>query len=220
MAPVMYLIPGLGVDERLFFRQKTCGLPIKIINWKTPHKNETLESYARRMAEEIPVTDAPVVLGGVSFGGMMAVEISKYINVHKLILISSIKTAEELPLTIRIWRYLPVYKLLPGSFLKKLGQWGKRIFGKMNSQESKIFTEMVACADPSYIRWAIHQIVRWQNSVYPKNIIHIHGTGDLIFPACCIREPWIPIEKGSHIMIVTAAEKINSILEKECRDIV
>ena len=39
------------------------------LEWMLPSKDETLESYARRMCEKVDNTD-PVLLG-VSFGGML-----------------------------------------------------------------------------------------------------------------------------------------------------
>ena len=218
MTPKVYFISGLGADHRLFIKQIEAGIPLTVIPWKIPYLNESLTSYVNRMAEEIPVSKEPVILGGVSFGGIIAVELSKVVKAEKIILVSSIKTSEELPVHIRLWKYFPMYKLLPGTLFKKAGYWARMVFGTMNKEESAIFSRMVSDANPVFIKWAIHQVVNWENKVYPSNTVHIHGTRDLIFPFLKLKPPVIPVQKGTHIMIITSADEVNMILKKECKD--
>jgi pimeloyl-ACP methyl ester carboxylesterase len=211
----IYFISGLGADHRLFERQVKAGIPLIILPWKIPFQHESIQSYAKRMTEEIPPSSVPVILGGVSFGGMIAIEMSKHIKVEKVILISSIKTSKELPLHIRCWKYFPIYQLLGGNFIKRTGFLIRYLFGKMNEEEIKLFLDMVKDANPVFIKWAVHQITTWQNTNYPSNTIHIHGTSDFIFPMHNLQGPLIKIAGGTHIMITTLSEKINPILEKE-----
>ena len=70
-----------------------------------PLDNEALEDYALRMTQYIVHENA--VLLGVSFGGVLVQEMSKHIKVRKLIIVSSVKSASELP------RHMLVSKKLP-----------------------------------------------------------------------------------------------------------
>lgn len=203
-----YFISGLGADQRLFSMQFKEGIPLKVISWKRPAKGESLEDYAKRMAADIP-KDKPVIIGGVSFGGMIALEVSKHVNAEKIILISSIKSYKELPFRIKIWKYIPIYKLVTGRLVKRMGIVFKFIFGKMSGNQTRIFEEMVIDSDEEFISWAIRTIVNWNKEYDFKNIVHIHGTNDLIFPIGRLNEPVIKIPKGSHIMVVTMADRIN-----------
>lgn len=210
-----YFISGLGADERLFKNQLEAGLPIIPIPWKVPLKNESIESYAQRMAIEIPQGEK-VILGGVSFGGIMAIEMSKYVQIEKLILISSIKSYKELPWTIKMWKYFPIYKLTTSWIIQKLGLMARFIFGNMNKQEKKLFSDMFMHTSPEFIKWSIPQIINWKNEYKEKKIIHIHGTSDLIFPIHLIKEPIIRIKRGSHVMVFTN-RRINEILKEELK---
>ena len=84
----IYCISGLGADEKAFAKIKVPGYALQHLLWLTPEKDEALEAYAKRMAKQIP--DANPILMGLSFGGMLCIEIAKLIPVEKVILISSI----------------------------------------------------------------------------------------------------------------------------------
>ena len=89
----IYFMPGLGANSKIF---EHISLPkdrfdIHLLEWKIPvSKDESIQDYAQRMAEEIKHQN-PVLLG-VSFGGVLVQEIAKIIAVEKVILVSSIKS--------------------------------------------------------------------------------------------------------------------------------
>jgi len=108
---IIYCISGLGVDERAFSNLRIDGYQLKVIQWIEPLKNETLYRYAKRMSEEID-TENPILMG-LSFGGMMCIEIAKQIPVSKVIIISSIKSSLELPTWMKTVAWLKLNKILP-----------------------------------------------------------------------------------------------------------
>ena len=71
---------------------------------------ETLAQYAQRIVQRI--TAPRPMLVGLSFGGMVAVEIAKILPVEKVILISSAKTRDELPPSYRFLGKLHLHKFL------------------------------------------------------------------------------------------------------------
>lgn len=85
----IYVFSGLGVDKRVYDNIDFGTLDVEFIDWIEPLKNESLESYAFRISKKI--TEENPILIGLSFGGMLAAEISKIINVKKIILIASAK---------------------------------------------------------------------------------------------------------------------------------
>jgi hypothetical protein len=129
----VYFISGLGADHRLFEKQIQAGINLNILPWKIPFKNETLQSYAKRMSEEIKDKNK-FIIGGVSLGGIVAIEISKILKPEKVILISSVKSSKEIPFYIRMLKYFPIYKILPGRLIKKQGMLLSFIFGKMDKE--------------------------------------------------------------------------------------
>ncbi|MCP1996093.1 alpha/beta hydrolase [Flavobacterium sp. HSC-61S13] len=110
----IYILSGLGVDRRVFDRIDFGNLNPEFIDWIETIYNESLADYAKRMVQLIP--DENPILIGLSFGGMVAIEISKIIQTEKLILIASAKTKYELPLLYRIAVILKLNKLIPTFF--------------------------------------------------------------------------------------------------------
>jgi pimeloyl-ACP methyl ester carboxylesterase len=69
--PRLLLLPGLGADAQLFEPQRKVFPELEVVPWLEPRSKESLEDFGRRMAESADL-DGEVVLGGVSFGGMVA----------------------------------------------------------------------------------------------------------------------------------------------------
>ena len=74
-------------------------------------QRNNLEHYGTRLLDQ--VTTAKPILIGLSFGGLMAVEVAKQIDVEKTILIASAKTKNEVPFYYRFAGHLGLHKLLP-----------------------------------------------------------------------------------------------------------
>lgn len=74
----LYLIGGLGADERVF-KYLNINVKTQIINWILQEPNEELKSYAKRLTEQINKNEEFAILG-VSFGGIIAIEMAKFIR--------------------------------------------------------------------------------------------------------------------------------------------
>ncbi|UOQ78973.1 hypothetical protein MUN84_10870 [Hymenobacter sp. 5516J-16] len=70
--------------------------PAQVLLWPTPEPDETLPHYAARMAARIPL-EAEGLLVGVSFGGVVGLEINRLRPRLRTVLISSIPDASCLP---------------------------------------------------------------------------------------------------------------------------
>jgi len=200
---VLYLIPGQGGDERLFE---------KIIEFKNPDEDETMSQYARRLSAQID-TNMAFSLVGVSLGGMIAVEMSKFLEPEKLIIISSAKTKDELPPKIRWSKYLGLHKILGGNFYKRITNLGRPLFEPDSRKNQEVFTAMINDKDPLFMQRAVNCVLNWDNTEYRKDIIHIHGSKDHVIPIRNVKNP-IRIENGSHMMVLTEGEKISKVLAK------
>ena len=113
-----YFISGLGADKTIF---RNIRIPASIepvyIEWIEAKKNETLASYAHRISACIDTTE-PFILVGLSFGGMIAVEISKLYKPYKLILISSIPGIQDLPKLYKWAGKLHLQKIIMGVYVR------------------------------------------------------------------------------------------------------
>jgi pimeloyl-ACP methyl ester carboxylesterase len=207
----IYCISGLGADEGAFERLNINGCCLHFLKWILPVPNESLSSYASRMTGQIK-EDRPVILG-LSFGGMIAVEMAKQIAVEKLILISTVKTSNEIPRWMRIAGTLNLHKLIPIKTNRFTEKADDRRMGIETDEEKNFVDYYRKKADRKYIDWAIDQILNWRNSWVPENTFHIHGEHDRMFPLRNIQATHV-IKNGTHIMILNRAQEISECIEQ------
>ena len=180
---------------------------MNFIEWIIPLKNETIEDYAKRMSKDIDITK-PVILIGMSFGGIMVQEISKLIDVEKIIIISSVKSRNELPKLYKVSSALSLHKLIPSVFFHNDKLLAKILFGKNSASILKSMNRYFTVKDLRYSRWAMDKVVNWKQKKYAKNLLHLHGTKDSVFPSKFITNATF-IKGGTHLMIFTRAGELN-----------
>jgi len=210
----IYFISGLGADERAFQHLQQNGITGKHIRWVTPRKHENLRDYCARLTDQID-TRSGIILVGVSFGGIVAQEISKLIAVDKVIILSSIKSANECSWRLNLARTLGLYKLAPSRFLK----WTNLLacdyyFSIRTKADRQLLHMIIRDIDSSFMKWAVAELMQWKGDAANLAVVHIHGDKDRIFPIGRIRNA-ITIAGGSHFMVVNRAKEIAAIIEKE-----
>lgn len=210
MLPV-YCISGLGADERVYSQLQLSGCELHFIKWIAPLKNESIESYAQRLA--LQITHKEPVLMGVSFGGMLAVEIGKIISCKKIILISSIKTAKELPLWMKLTGQLQLNKLIQLKRKESIFSSIEYYFlGPETAKEKQLMKDFKKNTDTMYINWAIDKILNWKNKTELKNIVHLLGAKDKFFSVKRSKPDYI-IAEGTHFMVYNRAAEISAIIQ-------
>lgn len=213
----IYCISGLGADHRVFENLKCEGFELRPVQWLKPEKLESIEQYAERMTRQIK--DREPVLLGLSFGGMMAIQISRIIPIQKLIIVSSVKHKDELPAWMKMSGRFKLDGLLPKKQigevkpLRLLRPIQDYFLGVTNERERIIANEFRDSVEPDYLRWSLHQVLNWRNEDVPEDIIHIHGDRDHIFPISSKLKPTHIIRGGGHFMIMNRCREIKEILE-------
>ena len=216
--PQLYFLAGLGFDERIFSNLQLENCHINYINWLEPETNETLENYVIRMSQQIPQNDNPIILIGHSFGGIIIQQISKFLKAEKVIIISSIKSKEEMPITLKFFKYVPLYKYFNKKLILKSFPVWARAFGYNSEKGRNLFVHMISNCTDNYFKWAMDKIVNWNGNDNSNKIIHIHGTRDKTFPIKRIKDPII-IPDGSHFMVFSKAEEVSEVLNKVIKTI-
>lgn len=207
----VYFLSGLGADEKAFQALELPDVEPIHLNWIPPLKKESIEAYAKRMAERITEPD-PVIIG-LSFGGMMAIEIAKLIPVKKLILISSAKGKQELPPYFTICSHIPFHKILPLRIMSMNEKAMFYIFGTRTAEQKKNLVSIINNSITGFNKWAIDRIVNWNNNKLPANLTHIHGNADKLLPYQFVKADYT-IDNGGHFMIVNQAKEISVLLQK------
>lgn len=207
----IYFMPGLAASSKIFRYIKLPEMyTIHYLEWLIPHsKNESLQQYAKRMTEFI--TESSPVLVGVSFGGIIVQEMSKIIAVKKVIIISSIKNKHELPPHLKLVKKTKIYKLLPYQLIANISDLAPYAIGKMAKFKAKLYKTYLSVRNKTYLNWGVYQVLHWQQFKNLPNVVHIQGTKDTVFPIQNITD-CIPIEGGTHIMILNKSKKINELI--------
>jgi pimeloyl-ACP methyl ester carboxylesterase len=207
----VYCISGLGADERIFSKLNVPEAEFIYLRWFTPEKEESIAAYASRMKEQVGPVEDPVFMG-VSFGGMMAIELTKYYTAATVVLISSVKSRKELPTWMKWVSLLGLYRLVPSRSKGRFRTIGRGFLGEESEEEIRLSDEFRQNIDPAYLYWSIKQIVSWKNSWRPPGLYHIHGSKDKTFPLRRIEATHV-IPGGGHFMVMNRGKEVSAILQ-------
>ena len=154
----VYFMPGLAASSAIF---EKIELPeaifeMHLLEWILPVANESIQSYAKRMAQLVHHQE--VVLIGVSFGGILVQEMAAFLQVKKVIIISSVKCNQEFPMHFKIAKTTKAYKLLPTSLLLNIENLAKFSFG----DSAVVFLQLNAsCCSFSSSRLNLDKGITW-----------------------------------------------------------
>jgi pimeloyl-ACP methyl ester carboxylesterase len=203
----IYCLSGLGADERIFSRINFHNNNVTFIRWIAPVKGESIQHYAERLSTQ--VTDPEPVLIGLSFGGMMCIEISRVIKVKAIILISTVKNYHQLPWWMIIAGTLNLHKLVRLQSYSWLAPLQNYTLGVESKEELTLVKEYRRNIDRHYLNWAVNAILKWRSTKLYCDTYHIHGGRDRIFPLQKVK-PDIIVPTGGHLMIFNRSEEVNS----------
>ncbi|MGY0408386.1 MAG: alpha/beta hydrolase [Polaribacter sp.] len=209
----IYFIPGLAAGPEIFEHLELDSekYTFHYLKWIKPiDLKEDVSNYANRMSHQI--TEENAVLVGVSFGGIMAQEMAKFVKPKKVIIISSVKNQGELPKKFKIAKFTKIYTFFPTKIVANFEEYAQYFVGKSLKKKAEIYQKYLSERNEKYLKWSIHNILKW-NTIKPvENIIHIHGTKDRVFPIKYIKNA-IEIKDGTHSIILTKAKKISEIID-------
>lgn len=205
----VYLFSGLGADSTIFMNLKLPGYRKVYINWIPALPNETITEYAGRIKSQITVENPDII--GLSFGGIVAVEVSKQLNVDKMVLISSVRTRRELNRKQFFFMKLGLYRIIPGALIQRTNFLTYQYFGARSQNDKTTLTNLLKQTDVTFFRWALKSIAYWDNTSAPERTIQIHGTADRVITGRRVH-PDYRIKGGGHLMVFNKADTISKII--------
>jgi len=207
----VYFMPGMAANSSIFEYIKLPEDQFKIhyLDWTLPEKGMNIISYAEKMCTLI--THQNPVLLGVSFGGILVQEMAKIIAVRKVIIVSSVKSKNELPKRMLFARYTSIHRLLPTGLVNNVELLAKYAFGETVTKRLALYEKYLSIRDKFYIDWCIHEMVNWSQAIPSQHVIHIQGAKDAVFPIANIKQ-CIIVPNGSHTIIIHRAKWFNKHL--------
>lgn len=185
------MTPTARVFDRLAPLLPNCT----VVDWIPPRAEDSVASYAQRLVAEVALGDC--FLGGVSFGGIVALEVARLIHPKTCFLISSVRSPKHLP----PWFRLPAC-LADTRVLAAAGHFAASVPKRVRSGATVRMAKL-AGDDGAWYRWAASAVLRWTpGHEPPPRVCHIHGAADRTFP---IRytSPDIVIPGGGHVLPAT-----------------
>lgn len=155
--------------------------------------------------------DNPVLMG-LSFGGMISIEIAKLIPTQKVILISSIQSKWQIPRWLRLAGKLQLDKIIPLRPYKIIEPIQNSRMGVTTKEDIEMVNRFRKNTPQVYLDWAIHQILNWENEWQPPSLFHIHGDNDKILPIKKLKPTFI-IKNAGHFMIMNRTAEVNDCLK-------
>lgn len=207
--PIVYLLPSLGADKRIFQFLNVPSVDFQHIVYPLAEQEESLQAYCHRLIEQIK-EPKPILLGA-SIGGIFSIEISKIIEVEKIILVSSITTYKERPMFFKFAHWMKLYNWVPMPILKEHAD-KSNIYGTHTPESMRLWADMLKDTDDEFCKWGLKQVCLWKNTEVPKNLIRFHGTKDEIFPFKKIQSSDYVLENAAHFMVAARANEMSELL--------
>ncbi|MEO7082560.1 MAG: alpha/beta hydrolase [Flavobacteriales bacterium] len=202
---LIYLLPGIGCDKRLFSRIELPGHEVKVLEWPPFPEGCTLAELAAVMRVNVDET-RPHILAGVSMGGMVAEELALLTKPEKVLLISSWIGPQEWPWHVHVAKFLHLSWVV-GSFTMRLTWPLKRILGPRPKEIDQLLWEMAVKQTAEKIRRGLDAILRWEGSKWKGPLVRIHGDNDHVIPK---RFPVEHLVHGcEHIMVLTRPKEVS-----------
>ena len=207
-ADPLILLPGMGADARMFAPLRI-GLPELVTpNWIEPERNESLTEYARRLARAVD-PGGPCFVGGASFGGVVALEMSVALRARACFLIGSIRSADSRP-----WRVKQLHPLTPlVGMLPTMSPWLVRLLGGWLRSPTRGVMTQLGEADSQFLKWAARAILTWQPSPETARVrvCQIHGERDRVFPVH-MANPDRVVSGAGHLISITHPQPVVEFL--------
>ena len=206
----LILLPGLGGDHRLFDPQRAAFPELVTPDWIAPEKKESLVDYAARFAKLID-PGCPCFIGGVSFGGVVALEVASQLATRECYLIGSVRSPVEIPRRLHIVRSATNLIMIP----KWLSPWALTCGGRWLSPTARGALHQLKDTDEHFLKWAAHAILKWKPSAGAGRVrvVQIHGDLDRVFPIVHISADKT-IAGAGHLVSLTHSKEVNEYLRQ------
>lgn len=209
----LILFSGLAANSDVFALQMLAFPMLIVPDWPKPQARDTLQSYSDRLAESLKM-EGELILGGASFGGIVALHAARLLRPRAVMLIGSVKSPAELSHLIRFCRPLrAIVPLIPVRLIQWLATpFTSRRVSSVCPHLSRLLCQFID-SDPVVFKWSLARILDWkQIPVLDCPIYHIHGDRDRVLP---IRytNPNSVVIGGGHVISLTHPDQVNAFIQ-------
>lgn len=204
--PIIFM-PGLNGDARVFAPQLDRFPSLIVARWEPPLQSDSLAAYAARLARSLD-PNGPCLVGGVSFGGIVALEMARNLDARACLLIASSRDVEGLPAAIRLLR--PVAAVASAASLNCAIHRG----GSVAASSSRRLRRRIVRLSPEELRfrrWALKALLTWRPPSLSCPVLQIHGECDSTFAPSRSRAD-VVVPNAGHLLTLTHADQVNAFI--------
>jgi pimeloyl-ACP methyl ester carboxylesterase len=221
----LVMLPGLAADQGLFEALELPGVNVVHPGWLEPaSSDESLSAYTKRYGRWLleRVSKDNLYLCGMSFGGLVALEIAKQFHeTKKALLIASPILRSQTTAQFRglefLLRTLPDGAVRQG--LRTVGIGRLRCVESLQTEHVALLDEMVKRMDMSFFRWATRACATWEGGVealtdmpaeLKARIEILQGQYDHVIPPIRDQQSFLTnIDDGKHLINFTHARQVS-----------
>ena len=203
---------GLAADANVFAPQKLAFPQLIVPAWPRPHPNDTLDTYCDRLADNLRIQGDPII-GGASFGGIIALHVAQRLHPRAVILIGSVRSATELSRVACFCRPLKaMIPLIPVRFMQlccapMASKLARNYFPHLSG-----LARQFRGSDPAVFKWSLARILDWNSTpTVDCPVFHIHGDRDYVLPLRYTKPNTI-IAGGGHVISLTHPTDVNDFI--------
>lgn len=188
------LLPGMGATAAMYDGMRShVRSGIDFVDWPVYRGETSYAELAQRIIAENEIMEQDIV-GGSSFGGMVALEVAHIVKTKRVVLIGSAMHSGEIQPLLPL--FSPFTALTP-SFVA----------------ENLLISSMFAQADPHFTTAMCSYLLTWQGYRRPTVRIHrIHGKKDHVIP--CPSAGCEVIDDAGHLVAITHPRETAAFLDK------
>lgn len=223
------MYPGLAADSRLFVPQAAELRGLVTPGWLKPEEHETLEAYAKRVAEALMQQRAregatgAYLIGGFSFGGQVALEMVQHLSPKPaaVVLICGVRSRSQILPNFR--RQQRVSELVP-MFVQKwmFGPYARWFAQReqLSPEHTELLVAMAKDNDPTFLQWSSGACANWLGE--PRGVanapgetgvkvLHLHGECDRVIPDVR-KQATTTLAGAGHLITFTHADAVTAWL--------
>ncbi len=174
----VFLITGFALDKRAFSLMDLPSETYTTLDFIPVRKGESLREYALRMAGEIGLAPGDII-GGVSLGGMLALEMATAVDVRGVLIIASTLHPRHIRKRFRFWA--PFAAHVPDFLIRRIFTLIPAILAwqrMLDPPRQALLADIMGKFPPALLRTFPRMITTWPGAKPPARFRQLHSDGD------------------------------------------
>jgi pimeloyl-ACP methyl ester carboxylesterase len=190
----VYLIPAPDMDERAIEAVSLEGVEFVRINLPKLTRHSNLKEVTNQLSRQIELPK-PIILG-FCYGGVLAVELGKQIEVEQIIVVSGVTNNQEIVFSRKVLAL--GFCFVPEMVLRAVGMTAAFLLNNVLRMDVKI-PRIWAKVDQN--RFILKHALNFDCRGAKGKIVRIHGSKDRVVPLARSAAEYI-IKGGGHFMFI------------------